>query len=491
MHKSYLMLLVIVAFAFSAVSIIDDAIASSGHSNTYKTTGIMIKFCQNPAMIWNECDEKYDGYTWTDRVNVLIYAPGWNEDTDKIDIIGNGGNGGEITVTTREASSNMVAFKETGIDTGIFMGVVKLTGQMSKVVHDTNGIQIKPMGMNMDNYSDGANCTPMQKMMGTCVQGITTSPHDWAVKLKTNQRDGGVTVSWEANEDITVVQSATWNWRLGELSFDKEVFTSDELVTFTLHDADLWNHHLEFYKYFVHVWSDSDAAGIQVPVMFEPNHSHVATLENDALDVQLSEPASSSLTKYTPDGEYKAYLWWQPGGVIGVDRDYSINLMVHDGLTDVHQTKLSYGMEIWLNGELLETRTDRFASDGHGVEPVHFEERGTAKIVLTNIFDSDSQITYSFQVAPEAIIQEVVGKHSAFNESNYPDSWKGRQHGHYIDVLQGQFSITTDDSSKSTNSLRVNEGDHIYAEYMDMTLPAPYGHSEEIEISDNAFIFVK
>jgi len=484
--------MVIVGFVFSIVSVIDDASASTaGNSNTYKTPGIMMKFCQNPAMAWNECDERYEGYTWTDRVNVLIYAPGWNEDSDKIDYIGNGGNGGEITVTTREASSKMVAFAETGTDTGLFMGVVKLTGQMSKVVHDSNGIQVKPMGMNMDNYSDGADCTPMQIMMNMCVMGITNSAHDWAVKLKTNQQDGGVTVSWEANEDITVVQSATWNWRLGEISFDKEVFTTDELVTFTLHDADLWNHHAIFYKYFVNVWSDSDSAGIQVPVMFEPNHSHVATLESDAVDIQLSEPASSSLTKYTPDGAYKAYLWWQPGGVIGVDKDYSINLMVHDGLTDVHQTKLSYGMEIWLNGELLETRSDRFASDGHAVESVYFEERGTAKIILTNIFDTDSKITYSFQVAPEAIIKEVVGKHAAFKDSNLPDSWKDRQHGHYIDVLNGQFSITMDDSSKSTNALRVNEGDTIYVEYIDMTLPAPYAHNKEIEIKANTFVFVK
>ena len=29
----------------------------------------------------------YSGYTWTDRIYVLIYANGWNEDSEKIDQI--------------------------------------------------------------------------------------------------------------------------------------------------------------------------------------------------------------------------------------------------------------------------------------------------------------------------------------------------------------------------------------------------------------------
>jgi hypothetical protein len=335
-------------------------------------------------------------------------------------------------------------------------------------------------------------------MMGKTTYSWMMSAHDVAVKLPTKLQEGGVTVSWEANEDVHIVKSATWDWRMGEIEFDKEQFVANEPITFKLHDADLWIHHADFHTYYIHAWSDSDSAGIYVPVQFTPNHDHSGNLGGaDIEDVQLSEPAASSLTKYTPEGEYKLYFWWNPGGVIGVDKDYSINLMVHDGLTDIHQTKLSYGMEIWLNGELIEKRTEQFADDGHAVESVRFDERGTAKIVITDIFDSGLSQDFSFQVAPEAIEKQVVGKHHAFTLGNIPEDWKGRIHGHYVDVLEGSFDVTYDDSSSKKNKLRVSDGDSIYVEYEDRTLPkdadgligGPYSSADHIDIRAQTFVF--
>ena len=485
--------MVIIGFALSVVSVVDNASASTdGNSNTYKSPGIIMKFCQNPATTLQDCDEKYEGYTWTDRIYVLIYANGFNEDSDKMDSIGLGQNGeGKIVVTTRAGTADEIAFTETGPDTGVFLGVVKMTGKSMHVVHDENNIQIKTMGMNMDNIM-------AMTMMGKTTYSWMMSAHDVAVKLPTKLQNGAVTVSWEANEDVHIVKSATWEWRMGEIEFDKEQFVTDEPITFKLHDADLWIHHADFHTYYIHAWSDSDSAGIYVPVQFTPNHDHGGNLGGaDIEDVQLSEPASSSLTKYTSEGEYKLYFWWSPGGVIGVDKDYSINLMIHDGLTDIHQTKLSYGMEIWLNGKLIEKRTDRFADDGHAVESVRFDERGTAKIVITDIFDSGLEKDFSFQVAPEAIEKQVVGKHYAFTLGNIPEDWKGRIHGHYVDVLEGSFDVTYDDSSSKKNKLRVSDGDSIYVEYEDRTLPkdadgligGPYSSADHIDIRAQTFVF--
>jgi hypothetical protein len=482
---------------FSAISV--DAQPPGQGSATLKSPGIMMKFCQNAATTLQDCDEKYDGYTWTDRIYVLIYANGWNEDPLKLDNIGMAqdrgttmNNDGLIKVTTRDGNwKDNVTFTETGPDTGVFLGIVKMTGDMMHKVHDENGVTIKPMGMNMGN-------TMEMTMMGKTKYSFMMSAYDVAVKLGTGLQDGAVTVSWEANEDINIVKSATWEWRMGEIEFDKEQFIVGEPITFKLHDADLWIHHADFHTYYIHAYSDSDSAGIYVPVQFTPNHDHGGQLGGGEIeDVQLSEPASSSLIKYTPEGEYKLYFWWQPGGVIGVDKDYNINIMVHDGLTDIMQSKLTYGMEIYLNGELIETRTERFADDGHAVEPVRFDERGTAKIVITDIFDGDVKQDFSFQVAPEAVVKQVVGKHSAFTEGNIPEDWKGRIHGHYVDLLEGSFDVTFDDSSFDKNTLRVSDGDSIYVEYEDRTLPndnegllgGPYTSADYIEIIAQTFVF--
>jgi len=480
----------VLSMPFSTMSA--SAIAPNSFSSTYETPGIIMKFCMNAATTLQDCDEKYSGYTHTDRIYVLVYANGFNEDPQKIDNIGLGQNGyGKISVTTRDATADEIAFSETGPDTGVFLGVVKLTGENMFVVHDENDMQIKTMGMNMDNIM-------AMTMMGVTTYDWMRSAHDVAVKIPTGTQDGAVTVNWEANDNVNIVKSATWEWRMGEIEFDKPQFIAGEPITFKLHDADLWIHHADFHTYYIHAYSDSDMAGIYVPVSFTPNHDHGGQLGGGEVeDVQLSEPASSSLIKYTPDGEYKLYFWWQPGGVIGVDKDYNINIMVHDGLTDIMKSKLTYGLEIYLNGELIEKRTERFADDGHAVEPIRFDERGTAKIVITDIFDGDVKQDFSFQVAPEAVVKEVVGKHSAFTEGNIPEDWKGRMHGHYVDLLEGSFDVTFDDHSFDKNTLRVSNGDSIYIEYEDRTLPkdtdgllgGPYSSADQVDIIAQAFIF--
>ena len=161
--------------------------------------------------------------------------------------------------------------------------------------------------------------------------------------------------------------------------------------------------------------------------------------------------------------------------------------MVHDGKTDMHQMKLNYDMEIWFNGELVEVREDRFFGDGHGVEPVNFDERGSVKIVMSNIFDNDIQQDFSFQVAPEAILEDVAPRHSAF--STPVDEFEGRYGTHYIDVLEGEFFVTLEDDSSQLDRLRVSDGDTITVEYIDLTLPEPYTSRDTFDIKATTIVY--
>jgi len=498
--------------------------SESGFSPVQKSTGVKMMFCSNHALTPQECEEKYDGYTWTDRVNVLIYAPGWNTEENTMEKIGES-EGNEITISTRDETIDTAVFTETGPDTGIFFGVVKLTGQ-HYTVHDQNDIEIKAHGHLSSNYGvmDAPNCNlpgghgshgfliPFIKLHSlfftafpyellpsaygqhmmhhtpTCTQvGITGSALDVAARLPTDFQEGAVTVSWEANEDVVLTQTATWSWRIGEIAFDKNQFSANEPITFTLHDRDLWIHHAEFFTYWMRVYSDSDQAGIYVPVQFIPNHDHGSEVEYTGVKTKLSEPAASSLTKYTPEGKWKMYFWWSPGGVIGIDQDYDLNLMVHDGLTDIHETKLYYTMEIWLNGELLEVRTEKFADDGHAIETVNFDQRGSAKIVFTDLFGSDIGNSFSFQVAPEAILEDVVPRHHAFD--TVIGELEGRYGTHYIDKLAGEFTVTLDEESQELDVLHVNHGDTITVEYIDMTLPKPFVTSDDIDIVSRTVVY--
>ena len=472
MVKYSQLMVISVLVAVLVISIpIQSSFAETGFTNVKKATGVIMMFCANETFLLQDCNQRYDGIGWTDRINVLIYAPGWNEDSDKTEQIGTTLN--PINVYTDAARVDKVEFSETGPDTGVFMGVVKLTGESQYIVHNTFKTTVKTPGMTMD--------------MDNPMMGGPISSYDRAVMIATTPQDGRVTVSWESNEDVVVMKSAHYGWQIGQVEFDKDAYDVNEKVTFFMRDADLWKHHREFFTNYVKVYSDSDRSGIHVGVQFTKAMEHASSVIESAT-IHLTEPAASSLTKYTPNGEWKTYFWTEPGGVLGINQDYNLNLMVHDGLTDIHEMGLSYNMDVYLNGELIESRTDRYAGDGQAIESMRFDERGSAKIVFTDVFGRGNEVNFSFQVAPEAIIEQVVPRHDSFERGNVPEFMEGYEHPHYINYLPGSFIMTTDDSSQSENKLRVSDGDTIYVEYEDITLPDPYHTSDTLEIVARAVV---
>lgn len=440
--------------------------------------GMSMKFCVNETFDPSECNERYEGIGWTDRINVLIKAPGFNENPYAIDTIGNDDD--PIDVYTRDNRLENVEFSETGIDTGIFMGVIKLTGEAGYTIHDTFRADIQTTGMTMTDVMTGMEMDMATGEMTMVFQD--TSSFDRAAMIATQPQDGAITVNWNFHEDEYLSKSATYGWQVGAAEFKKEVYDINEPVTFFIRDADLWKHHAEFFTNYVNVYSDSDPAGIYVGVQFTKNMEH-AQIDDGFTDRHLTTVAASSLTKYTPDGKWKTYFWTEPAGVLGINQDYDLNLMVHDGRTDIHEMGLSYDMDIYLNGELVESRPNQYSADGQGVQPVRFDERGSAKIVISNIFNDEKQtVNFSFQIAPEAILKEVVPRHPTHEEAGKPDYLKGYEHPHYYNYLEGEFYMTTTDSSSSRNKLHVENGDSIYVSYNDITLPKPYLEGEELDI---------
>ena len=87
---------------------VQSAFSDSGFTNVKKSTGIIMMFCSNETFTMQDCNERYEGIGWTDRINVLVYAPGWNEDSDKVERIGTSDN--PIDVYTDTARVNNLVF---------------------------------------------------------------------------------------------------------------------------------------------------------------------------------------------------------------------------------------------------------------------------------------------------------------------------------------------------------------------------------------------
>ena len=243
---------------------------------------------------------------WFGKVTVMIYAPGWNVDSDARDSIGHTAESA-ITITSRADhgtfevgvcnDSDSKGLIETGPNTGVFYGRLKLSASD----HDMN--------------NDGTKET---KLGGTQCKN---SPFDEYAKVETG-RDGAVTVNWEYNPEANkvVTKSMTYGWSTATIQFLEDQYPLDKLnkVEFKLKEKDLGDMPKDKVDLNFRVWSDSDMAGILVeatqdgnwkhkkPYFFyiqdhdESNGDNLFAQEGDTLYVEYVD---TTLPKVGPNGE--------------------------------------------------------------------------------------------------------------------------------------------------------------------------------------------
>jgi hypothetical protein len=220
-----------------------------------------IFFCGNSKDLPTCLDKELTGDAkWWGKVTVMIYAPGWNTDSEKRDSIGNtsesaikitsrvdGGANAELDICN---DSDSKGFIETDVDSGVFYGRLKLSASD----HDMNNDGI------VDTKLGGTKCG--------------NSPFDQYGQVETG-RDGGVTVSWEYNpEDNKVVtDSFTYGWSIAKINFLEDEYPLDGTtkVEFKLKEKDLGDMPKNKIDLNYRVWSDSDSAGILIDATQEAN----------------------------------------------------------------------------------------------------------------------------------------------------------------------------------------------------------------------------
>ena len=200
--------------------------------------------------------ETYDGYAWEGKINVMIFAPGWNEDSGKVDKIGTDDSTsiGVIVRNNVAGSSGAVTslspcgFAETGPDTGLFYGRIKLSGTDL----DANGDGVGEMGFGK------SSCANMS-------EGTSKPSHREAAKLESSQ-SGALTVWWQYNDDPdrVISKSATYTMTEAELGFSQEYYDADERVLINLTDKDMNGNPKDKAQVYARVYSDSERSGIKV-----------------------------------------------------------------------------------------------------------------------------------------------------------------------------------------------------------------------------------
>ena len=257
--------------------------------------------------IMGGCKEKLDGYSWGSRIYILIYSPGFNSDPNRIDVIGNN-NHTPITANSREGSISLAGdgcngFIETSTDHGLFFGSIKLSGFR----HDINGD-------GSPELYGGNKCEKTYSVLD-----------DGSGKVETKQ-EGGVTVNFEWREDEFVSKTALYSWREATLEFDKTEYDVSDEIHLTLTDLDNMRWPFDTKKsYPVHVYSDSDLAGIMMDAYLVPSFKGIVQMNgNYPIKLNLTFD-DTSYESSAPFGFSHGLLRVSPGDTIYAKYwDYSL-----------------------------------------------------------------------------------------------------------------------------------------------------------------------
>jgi hypothetical protein len=239
-------------------------------------------------------DETYENYGWWGKVNVLIYAPGWNFDENVIEVLGDGSDGkGIVTFHSRseygfsQYSGSGCGLTETGPNTGLFLGRLKLTGHD----YDLNGDGV------LDTKLGGEKCSEIHT-------GGYNRGYDLG-KLE-GGREGAFTVNFQYStepEDKFVTKTATFEWNLATIDFVADKFSINDKVEFKFYDKDTYGMSSKDADASFKVYSDSDKTGIEIPIQ-QHNNSRYKTPFSFFL---TSDDASSGETLFVKPGD-KIYV---------------------------------------------------------------------------------------------------------------------------------------------------------------------------------------
>ena len=218
-------------------------------------------------------------YSWGDTVYITILAPDFNYDHKKRDIIGNNKENNIIISTSKKTISGF-KMHETGTDTGIFTGEVKLTGFTHKM------------------KSAALNDTSETTKILDDIDMFPTSRND---EIKISFSCYG-----EKIEAIAIIR-----WNIGEIMWSEKTYQIGDGGKITVIDPDMSITHHTKNKFKIKIYSDSDKHGMEI-IVTETNIStgvfegtvifSDVTMKNHSINVKKGDNVYAQYIDFTlPD----------------------------------------------------------------------------------------------------------------------------------------------------------------------------------------------
>ena len=330
-------------------------------------------------------------YSWTDKIKITIISPSWNTNKHLIDSIGNFEDH-SIKIATAEHALESYKFTETDVNSGIFTGEVTLTG----FIHDADG--------------DGDIDTTPRTIGNGPTGGFLES-----------DRDSAITISFEFADGVVLVESVPVSWNVGTIDFPREVFFSDAPVMINVVDMDMNLNPEALDRIPIHLFSDSDVAGIEIIAIETSEYSGFFTAT-----FSLSQNSSSSGNR----------LYTLPGDkIFGKYDDHTLPKPFSklDNLEIETFAKIDLSIPPI---ERLQTLPITFSDNfGNSLESLSSNNQMQIVGTITNNHDFKQKFVYIFQVKNDKnsveSISWVQGELSSLQTLDVSQSWIPKKSGIY------------------------------------------------------------
>ena len=143
------------------------------------------------------------------------------------------------------------------------------------------------------------------------------------------------------------------------------------------------------------------------------NEKMIFGIQSDKLrDVQKSDASleeGDKIIQLSSEEDWKFHLSISPKGKINPNNDVTLHIEFHDPVSNAIIQQNVYDLDIFLNGNLIESKKELEAPDGTDSVKVSFNEVGAALVRISNVNNFDTSGEFSFKVSE--LKEEIEGDH--------------------------------------------------------------------------------
>ena len=328
-------------------------------------------------------------YSWTEKVEIIIVAPSWNTGKYLIDSIG-GDAKYSVDVYTNNHRLSEYKLYETDPESGIFTGEIILTG----FLHDVDG--------------DGKDDTNPRT--------LGNGPNGGYLQ---NDKDSGITVSFEFADGIVLSESVNIEWILGDLQI---VEVTEDTAKIKLFDMDMNLNPESVDTVDIDVFSDDDNAGISLQIAETTENSGVF---EGIVSITKYDQSSGNRLYALPDSEITAKY---------SDRTLPNPYNTKDDL-DIFASEIIVS-DIPSTERLTMEKLQILGQTGDTIEELSVGQTGMIFSKIKNSIDFSQDFAYIVQIKNEnedvVSLSWVTGQAIPSQELGMSVSWMPEKSGKYL-----------------------------------------------------------